>query len=388
MTDTTRDSQSPITDSRSGGENARRILKRDPNPHMFRPIQFRSVTARNRIMLSPMCQYSGQDGLSNDWHFVHLGARASGGAGWVFTEAVHIEPRGRITPHCLGLWNDEQRDRLARIARFVSEQGAVPGIQLGHAGRKASVGRPWEGSHPLRADTGGGEDLVSASALPYASQWQVPQAMSKDQIGDSLEALRTATRRAREAGFRALELHGAHGYLIHQFLSPLSNQRTDEYGGSFENRIRFLQESIQVVRQEWPDDLPLFLRLSCTDWVEGGWTLDDTVRLATLLRFQGDVDLIDCSSGGNDPRQQIPIHPGYQIPLAQAVRSRAEIATGAVGLIHSPDLAESVIANGQADLVILGRALLADPTWPLKAAAALKAENVEWPRQYERSNIF
>ncbi|PTB94447.1 oxidoreductase [Marinobacter sp. B9-2] len=388
MTDTTRDSNSPITDSRSGGENARRILRRDPNPHMFRPIQFRSVTARNRIMLSPMCQYSGQDGLSNDWHYVHLGARAAGGAGWVFTEAVHIEPRGRITPHCLGLWNNEQRDRLARIASFVSEQGAVPGIQLGHAGRKASVGRPWEGSHPLRADTGGWEDLVSASALPYASQWQVPQAMSKDQIGESLEALRTATRRAREAGFRALELHGAHGYLIHQFLSPLSNQRTDEYGGSFENRIRFLQESIQVVRQEWPDDLPLFLRLSCTDWVEGGWSLDDTVRLATLLRFQGDVDLIDCSSGGNDLRQQIPIHPGYQIPLAQAVRSRAEIATGAVGLIHSPDLAESVIANGQADLVILGRALLADPAWPLRAAAALKAENVEWPRQYERSNIF
>lgn len=388
MTDNTRDAHSSITDSRSGGENARRILKRDPNPHMFRPVQFRSVTARNRIMLSPMCQYSGQDGLSNDWHFVHLGARASGGAGWVFTEAVHIEPRGRITPHCLGLWNDEQRDRLARIARFVSEQGAVPGIQLGHAGRKASVGRPWEGSHPLPAEAGGWEDVVSASALPYASQWQVPQAMSREQIAESLAALGSATRRAREAGFRALELHGAHGYLIHQFLSPLSNQRTDEYGGSFENRIRFLQESIQVVRQEWPEDLPLFLRLSCTDWVDGGWTLDDTVRLATLLRFQGDVDLIDCSSGGNDPRQQIPIHPGYQIPLAQAVRSRADIATGAVGLIHSPDLAESVIANGQADLVILGRALLADPAWPLRAAAALKAENVEWPKQYERSNIF
>lgn len=388
MTDQTQASPPPITDSRSGGENARRILRRDPNPHMFRPIQFRSVTARNRIMLSPMCQYSGQDGLSNDWHYVHLGARAAVGAGWVFTEAVHIEPRGRITPFCLGLWNDEQRDRLARIARFVSEQGAVPGIQLGHAGRKASVGRPWEGSHPLRADTGGWEDLVSASALPYASQWQVPQAMSREQIADSLESLCSATRRAREAGFRALELHGAHGYLIHQFLSPLSNQRTDEYGGSFENRIRFLQDSIRVVRQEWPDDLPLFLRLSCTDWVEGGWTLEDTVRLATLLRFQGDVDLIDCSSGGNDPRQQIPIHPGYQIPLAQAVRTQADIATGAVGLIHSPDLAESVIANGQADLVILGRALLADPAWPLRAAAALKAQNVEWPKQYERSNIF
>ncbi|MBL3555191.1 MULTISPECIES: NADH:flavin oxidoreductase/NADH oxidase [Marinobacter] len=355
---------------------------------MFRPIRFRSVEARNRIMLSPMCQYSGENGLSNDWHFVHLGARAAGGVGWVFTEAVHIEPRGRITPNCLGLWNDEQRDRLARIASYVADQGAVPGIQLGHAGRKASVGRPWEGSHPLRADTGGWEDLVSASALPYASQWQVPEAMNQNQIDESLEALKSATRRAREAGFQALELHGAHGYLIHQFLSPLSNQRTDEYGGTFENRIRFLQESIAVVREEWPDDLPLFLRLSCTDWVDGGWTLDDTVRLATLLRFQGDVDLIDCSSGGNDPRQQIPIHPGYQVPLSQAVRTRADIATGAVGLIHSPDLAESIIANGQADLVILGRALLSDPAWPLRAAAALKAENVEWPKQYERSNIF
>lgn len=388
MTDKHTGSSVTITDSRSGGENARRILRRDPNPHMFRPVRFRSVEARNRIMLSPMCQYSGQDGLSNDWHFVHLGARATGGAGWVFTEAVHIEPRGRITPHCLGLWNDEQRDRLARIASFVSDQGAVPGIQLGHAGRKASVGRPWEGSHPLRADTGGWEDLVSASALPYASQWQIPEAMNHNQIGESLQALISATRRAREAGFRALELHGAHGYLIHQFLSPLSNQRTDEYGGSFENRIRFLLESIKAVREEWPDDLPLFLRLSCTDWVDGGWTLSDTVQLATLLKSRGDVDLIDCSSGGNDPHQQIPIHPGYQIPLAQTVRAEAGIATGAVGLIHSPDLAESVIANGQADLVILGRALLSDPAWPLRAAATLKAENIEWPRQYERSNIF
>ncbi|WP_273207162.1 NADH:flavin oxidoreductase/NADH oxidase [Marinobacter subterrani] len=388
MTETTTKSGQPATDSRSGGENARRILKRDPNPHLFRPVSFRSVTARNRIMLSPMCQYSGQDGLSNDWHLVYLGARAAGGAGWVFTEAVHTEPHGRITPYCLGLWNDEQRDRLARIASFVEAQGAVPGIQLGHAGRKASVGRPWEGSRPLNVAEGGWDNQVSASALPYAEGWHAPIAMSTDQITETLQALRSAARRAREAGFKALEIHGAHGYLIHQFLSPLSNQRTDAYGGSFENRIRFLQESIQVVREVWPAELPLFVRLSCTDWVEGGWTLDDTVRLATLLQFQGDVDLIDCSSGGNDPRQQIPIHPGYQIPLSQEVRTRARIATGAVGLIHSPDLAESVVANGQADLVVLGRALLSDPAWPLRAAATLKAENVEWPKQYERSNIF
>lgn len=390
MPDTTLASASSgaVIDSRSGGENERRILRRDPNPHMFRPIRFRSIEARNRIMLSPMCQYSGQDGLSNDWHFMHLGARAAGGAGWVFTEAVHIEPRGRITPYCLGLWNDEQRDRLARIASFVAEQGAVPGIQLGHAGRKASVGRPWEGSQPLTVSQGGWEDLVSASGLPYASQWGVPAAMSHGQIAASLQSLKTSTRRAREAGFKVLELHGAHGYLIHQFLSPLSNRRDDDYGGSFENRIRFLLESISVVREEWPDELPLFVRLSCTDWVEGGWSLEDSVRLAIRLRELGQVDLIDCSSGGNDPRQQIPIHPGYQIPLANEVRSRGDIATGAVGLIHSPDLAESVIANGQADLVILGRALLADPAWPLRAAASLKAENMAWPRQYERSNIF
>lgn len=377
-----------IVDSRSGGENARRVLRRDPNPHMFRPVQFRSVTARNRIMLSPMCQYSGHDGLADDWHLVHLGARATGGAGLVFTEAVHIEPRGRITPHCLGLWNDEQRDRLARIAAFVEGQGAVPGIQLGHAGRKASVGRPWEGSHPLRPEQGGWDDLVSASALPYAQGWQVPAAMTASQIEASLESLTASARRARQAGFKVLELHGAHGYLIHQFLSPLSNRREDDYGGSFDNRIRFLMESISAVREAWPEELPLFVRLSCTDWVEGGWTLDDTVRLVGLLRQQGQVDLIDCSSGGNDPRQQIPIHPGYQVPLAQRVRAETGMATGAVGLIHSPDLAESVIANGQADLVILGRALLADPAWPLRAAASLKAENVEWPAQYERSNIF
>jgi len=378
----------PVIDSRSGGEDERRILRRDPDPHLFRPIQFRSVTARNRIMLSPMCQYSGRDGLTNDWHLVHLGARAAGGAGLVFTEAVHVEPRGRITPHCLGLWNDEQRDRLARIAAFVEAQGAVPGIQLGHAGRKASVGRPWEGSRPLAPAEGGWQDLVSASALPYARGWGTPEAMSVDQIEASIASLKASVRRAREAGFKALELHGAHGYLIHQFLSPLSNRRDDAYGGSFEKRIRFLLESIEATREEWPQELPLFLRLSCTDWVEGGWDLEQTVRLATRLKALGQVDLIDCSSGGNDPRQAIPIHPGYQVPLAQAVRSGAEIATGAVGLIHSPDLAESVIANGQADLVILGRALLADPVWPLRAAAALKARDVAWPSQYERSNIF
>ncbi|MGD8429758.1 MAG: NADH:flavin oxidoreductase/NADH oxidase [Ectothiorhodospiraceae bacterium] len=375
------------TDSRTSGENTRRILRRDPHPHLFRPIRFRSVEARNRIMLSPMCQYSAEDGLPNDWHFVHLGARAAGGAGIVFTEAVHVEPRGRITHHCLGLWNDEQRDRLARIAGFVEQQGGVPAIQLGHAGRKASVGRPWEGTKPIPPERGGWE-TISASDVPYAESWQPPAPMSQEDIHDAIETLRGAVRRAREAGFRILEIHAAHGYLFHQFLSPLSNRRTDRYGGSFDNRARFLLESLDAVRREWPDDLPLFVRLSVTDWVDGGWSVEDSVRLCRILRDRGDVDLIDCSSGGNDPRQRIPIHPGYQIPFAQRIRAEVGIATGAVGLIHSPDLAESVIANGQADLAILGRALLADPVWPLRAAAALKAQDVEWPVQYERSNIF
>ena len=380
--------ESTSVDSRLTGETERRILKRERNPHLFRPITFRSVTARNRIMLSPMCQYSATNGMVNDWHFVHLGARASGGTGLVFTEAVHVEPRGRITAHCLGLWNDEQRDALKRIAGFVESQGAIPCIQLGHAGRKASVGRPWEGTNPVSVAEGGW-DVISASGHPYARGWPVPKTMSTNDIGESLDLLAAATRRARQAGFKVLELHGAHGYLIHQFLSPTSNSRTDEYGGSFENRIRYLLESIAAVRQEWPEDLPLFLRLSVTDWVEGGWSEGDSLKLSKLLKKGGNVDLIDCSSGGNDPRQQIPIHPGYQVPFAQRIKEGSGMPTGAVGLINSPDLAESIVANGQADLVVLGRTLLADPVWPLRAANSLKVpEKGSWPVQYERSNIF
>ncbi|MGL4636663.1 MAG: NADH:flavin oxidoreductase/NADH oxidase [Beijerinckiaceae bacterium] len=375
------------TDSRLSAETERRILRRDPNPHLFRPITMRSVTARNRIMLSPMCQYSATDGKANDWHFAHLAARAAGGAGIVFTEAVHTEARGRITPHCLGLWTDEQGELLARIAGFVSAQGAVPGIQLGHAGRKASVGRPWEGSSPVGIASGGWA-TVAPSPKPYASNWPSPSELDHAGISQQIDALASATRRARKAGFQILELHGAHGYLIHQFLSPLSNFRQDDFGGSFENRIRFLLQSIEAVRSEWSVELPLFLRLSVTDWVDGGWSVEDTVALCQLLKLAGDVDLIDCSSGGNDPRQQIPIHPGYQVPFSSKVRRETGFATGAVGLINSPDLAESIIANGDADIVILGRTLLADPVWPLRAAKQLRAENVAWPVQYERSNIF
>jgi len=334
-----------------------------------------------------MCQYSAEDGLSNEWHFVHLGSRAVGGAGIICTEAVHLEPAGRITKYCLGLWNDEQRDRLKRIVDFVAEQGAVPGIQLGHAGRKASVTRPWEGSKPFSPESGGWQ-TVSASARPFAKDWPTPVALDSQGITRQMELLAAATKRARQAGFKLVELHAAHGYLIHQFYSPLSNSRTDSYGGSFENRIRFLLEAISAVRSEWPDDLPLFVRLSATDWVPGGWDIDDTIRLAGVLHARGDVDLIDCSSGGNDPRQEIPIHPGYQVPLAQSVKRATGILVGAVGLLHTADFAESIIANGLADLVILGRSLLADPVWPLRTAQELKAQNVVWPVQYERSNIF
>lgn len=368
-------------------ENKRRILKRDRNPHLFRPVTFRSVTARNRVMMSPMCQYSATDGMPDEWHYVHLASRAVGGAGIVFTEATHVAPEGRITPNCLGIWNDAQRDAFKRIADFVGEQGAVPGMQIGHAGRKASTARPWDGAGPLAPDSDSGWQAIGPSALPYAD-WQTPKAMDRGDIDRVLGDFAAAARRAREAGFQMLELHGAHGYLSHSFLSPLSNLRDDDYGGSLENRARFLTEMVKAVRGEWPDDLPLFLRLSCTDWVEGGLTLDDTVSVVKMVSATGMVDLIDCSSGGNDPRQQIPVHPGYQIPLAETVKRETGMATGAVGLLHSPDFCEEVIANGRADLVVLGRTLLADPYWPLHAATRLRAENLDWPVQYERSNIF
>ena len=376
-----------IIDSRSDGESARRILRRDPSPHIFRSIRFRSVEARNRIMCSPMCQYSATAGIAGDWHLVHLGERAVGGAGLVFTEAVHVESRGRITKHCLGLWDDGHMAGLRRIAKFVAAQGAVPGIQLGHAGRKASVGRPWEGTQPVAVEDGGWT-VIGPTDKPYADGWPIPTPMSKSMIGESVERFVDAVRRAAECGFKILEVHAAHGYLLHQFLSPLSNTRKDEYGGSFENRARLLLETLRAARDAWPDELPIFIRVSATDWIDGGWTLDETIRLCRLLAAEDLVDLVDCSSGGNDPRQQIPIHPGYQVPFARAVRRTCGIRTGAVGLLNSADLVESVVANGSADIVVLGRALLADPMWPLHAGKALRAQNVAWPVQYERANIF
>jgi 2,4-dienoyl-CoA reductase-like NADH-dependent reductase (Old Yellow Enzyme family) len=299
---------------------------------------------------------------------------------------VAIDPRGLITSHCLGLWNDEQRDAYARIAKFVKSAGATPAIQLNHSGRKGAVGRPWEGGKPLTKDAGAWP-LIAPSALAFGDGYQVPAAMDGETIAKTIELYAIAARRAREAGFQIIEVHAAHGYLVHEFLSPLSNQRTDAYGGSFGNRMRFLLAAIDAVRTEWPDDMPLFVRISATDWAEGGWDIESSVQLAQALKATGKVDLIDCSSGGLVQKQKPIIHPGYQVPFAAAVRSRAGVATSAVGLIYGPDMAEQIVANGQADMVSLGRALLIDPYWPQRAAKTLRAE-VNWPAQYERGDIY
>ena len=364
----------------------RKVLQRDPTPHIFRPVTFRSVTARNRIMVSPMCQYSATDGVPDDWHLQHLGCRAVGGAGIVFTEMTNVEARGRISPGCLGLWNDVQRDAFARIARFVKGQGAVAGIQLAHAGRKASTATPWDGGKPL-APGKGAWPIIAPSAIAFGEGYAVPQEMDEKTIADTVALFAASARRAREAGFDIIELHGAHGYLISTFLSPITNRRTDRYGGSFENRIRFLLEIVDAVRSEWPDEKPLFVRVSSTDRMEGGWDLDSTVRLAQVLKSGGKVDLIDCSSGNVDPRQKVDVYPGYQVPFAAAVRSRAGIATGAIGLISTAEMAEQIIASGQADIVVMARAFLNDPYWPMHAAKALRAK-FPWPKQYERGDIF
>ena len=369
-------------------ENRRRILKRDPNPHLFRPIKFRSVELKNRIMLSPMCQYSAIDGMPDDWHFVHLASRAVGGAALVFTEATHVSPQGRITPHCLGIWNDAQRDAFCRIADFIHMQGSVPGIQIGHAGRKASTNPPWDGAGPIQPQDPRGWQVIAPSSVPFDLGWQTPKTMDKSDIKKIYDQFALASRRSLEAGFKIIELHSAHGYLSHSFLSPLSNHRQDDYGGSLENRTRFLLETIDAIRSEWPSENPLFLRLSCTDWVKNGLTLQDTIKIAKLITKQGNVDLIDCSSGGNHPKQKIPVHPGYQIPFAENIKRDVSIPTAAVGLLHSPDFCEEVIANQRADLVVLGRTLLADPYWPLHAATKLSAKKANWPKQYERANIF
>lgn len=350
---------------------------------LFTPLRLRELVLRNRIAMSPMCQYSSTDGFANDWHFVHLASRAVGGAGLVFTEATAVEPRGRISPRDLGLWSDEHIEPLARIVRFIDAQGAVAGIQLAHAGRKASTAPPWEGGAPLEPAQGGWRPIVAPSALPFTDAHPVPEALDKAAIAGIVEAFGQAARRAREAGFRVVEVHAAHGYLLHEFLSPLSNRRDDAYGGSFDNRTRLLREVVARVRTFWPERLPLFVRISATDWIEGGWNLDDSVALARQLAPLG-VDLIDCSSGGNVAGAMIPVGPGYQTRFAERIRQEANIATGAVGVIRTADQADHIIRTGQADLVLLARALLRNPYWPLHAAQQLGHAG-HWPKQYLRA---
>jgi 2,4-dienoyl-CoA reductase-like NADH-dependent reductase (Old Yellow Enzyme family) len=351
---------------------------------LFSPLTIRSLTLRNRIAVSPMCQYSSTGGFASDWHLVHYGGRAVGGAGLIIVEATAVEPRGRISPFDLGLWTDEQIPGLARITAFLKEHGAAAGIQIAHAGRKASTARLWEGEKPLTAATGGWE-TVAPSALPFDEKRAAPREFSRAEIHDIVEAFGAAARRALAAGFHVVELHGAHGYLIHEFLSPLANRRTDEYGGSFENRIRFALEVTAAVRTTWPDTLPLIVRLSAQDWAEGGWTLAESIELAKRLKPLG-VDLIDTSSGGMVPHAKMDIHPGYQVPFAAAVRRGADILTGAVGLITDPHQAESILGSGDADLVLLGREFLRDAYWPLHAARTLGVK-VAAPAQYERGFI-
>lgn len=350
---------------------------------LFEPIGIRGVTFRNRIGVSPMCQYSSTDGFASDWHLVHLGSRAVGGAGLVIAEATAVEARGRISPGDLGIWKDEHVGELSRIARFVAEHGAVPGIQLAHAGRKASTARPWQGGKAV-SDADGGWEVVGPSSLPFSNTYRVPRALSVAEISGIVGQFVAAAERALRAGFRYLEIHAAHGYLLHSFLSPLSNQRNDDYGGSFENRARFVLEVTRALRAVVPTtEHVLGLRLSCSDWVEGGWTSEDTVRLAPLLQSEG-IDLIDCSSGGNSTAQQIPVGPGYQVHLAEAVKHATSTAVAAVGLITDAQQAERILGEGKADFVFLARELLRDPYFPLHAARAL-GEKPSPPEQYARA---
>ena len=351
---------------------------------LFSPFKIRETTFKNRIFVSPMCQYSATDGMPNDWHLVNYGSRAVGGASLVIVEATGVCPEGRITPFCLGLWSDEQRDALKPIVDFIKRQGSIAGIQIAHAGRKASCDTPWNGSHYLTPAQGGWQ-TVAPSAIAVTPQHAVPHALTLAEIDVIFEQFMAATRRALEAGFEVLELHCAHGYLLNSFLSPLSNQRDDEYGGSLENRCRLALRLARAMRELWPQDKPMFVRISATDWVEGGWDIEQSVQLAKWMKEIG-VDLIDCSSGGLILDAKIPVGPGYQTPFATAIRTEAGIATGAVGMITSPSQAEHILATGQADAVLLARELLRDPYWPLRAARELRAD-VEWPPQYVRAKL-
>ncbi|UJR87079.1 NADH:flavin oxidoreductase/NADH oxidase [Sandaracinus amylolyticus] len=350
-----------------------------PEIDLLTPYTMRGVTLRHRVVMSPMCQYSARDGFANDWHLVHLGSRAVGGAALVMVEATAITPDGRISPNDLGLWSDAHVEPLARIARFVESQGAVPGIQLAHAGRKASTAPPWHGGGAVAASDGGWQP-VAPSAIPFDAQSPMPHELDEQEIDALVDAFEAAARRALDAGFRVLEIHSAHGYLLHEFLSPISNRRTDAYGGSLDNRMRLVLRVAERFRAVMPPELPLFVRLSATDWIEGGWDVEGSVELAKRLKVRG-VDVIDVSSGGMTPVAKIPVARGYQVPFARRIRDDADIATGAVGLITDAHQADEVITGGDADLVLLGRELLREPYWMLRAQHAFDEEQ-SWPTQY------
>jgi 2,4-dienoyl-CoA reductase-like NADH-dependent reductase (Old Yellow Enzyme family) len=351
---------------------------------LFSPLKIKDITLKNRIVVSPMCMYSAEDGFANNWHLVHLGSRAVGGSGLIIQEATSVSPEGRITPGDLGLWDDNQIEKLTGIVSFIKEHGAVPGIQVAHAGRKASCASPWQGGHQLKPNEGGWQ-TVSSSAIPFIPEELSPLELNTDGIQKVISDFKAAAGRAARAGYQVLEIHSAHGYLIHQFLSPLCNFRTDDFGGSFENRTRLLLEIVKAIQTAWPQNLPLFVRLSATDYVEGGWNADETVQLASILKKNG-VDLIDSSSGGMVPYAKIPFGPGYQVPFAERIKKEAGILTGAVGMITQAMQAEEILSTGQADLILIARASLRDPYFALHAAREL-GEDIEWPKQYRRAKL-
>lgn len=349
---------------------------------LFSPLTIRGIEFKNRIGVSPMCQYSSNEGMPTDWHFVHLGCRAVGGAAIVITEATAVSPEGRISPDDAGIWNENQVEAYKRITTFIASQHSVPGIQLAHAGRKASTYSPWKGNGEVKLENGGWQTLAPI-AIPFADDYPKPKEMSRNDIRTVVDQFQNAAERSVRAGFKVIEIHMAHGYLIHEFLSPLSNRRNDEYGGSLENRCRFALDVVEAVRRSVPDTSPIFARISSTDWVEGGWDIEQSVQLAKWLKKAG-ADLIDCSSGGNVHTAVIPAGPGYQIPFAERIKRDAGILTAAIGFITSPEQAEQIVRTGQADIVLLAREMLRNPYWPLYAARLLKAE-VEWPKQYVRA---
>ncbi|WP_348760144.1 NADH:flavin oxidoreductase/NADH oxidase [uncultured Salinisphaera sp.] len=355
-------------------------------PDLFQPWTIRDVTFRNRIFVSPMCQYSARDGHPNDWHFVHLGSRAVGGAGMVMLEATAVTPAGRITPGDLGIWSDDHVAEFKRNADFIRAQGATPGVQLAHAGRKASCVAPWDGGRALTEEEGAWT-TVAPSAVAFSDNAPVPHELTTDEIAELVQAFVDAAKRADAAGMDVIEIHGAHGYLLHEFQSPLANKRTDDYGGTLENRCRFSLEVVRAVKEVWPAGKPLFFRISASDFEDGGWTMDDTVAFAHWLKDAG-VDVLDCSGGGNTPSPNIPVGPGYQTEFAARVKREVGLATGAVGMIEHPVQAEHVIHSGQADCVLLAREFLRDPYFPLTAARELHGDAFELadiPKQYERA---